>query len=494
MTYSGKFPLNYSQLLNSRTAGLLWKHFQEICLIPHPSGHEEALCRYIVDFAEQKGLSWKTDNTGNLYVYKPATQAGQSRPAVLLQSHLDMVAEKVDSLEHDFLTDPLSLQVNGDWLSAKGTTLGADNGIGVAATLALLEDDQTNHGPLEALFTVKEETGMVGAQGIDPTLFSAEFLINMDSEEDGILYIGCACGVNVIASYDCSMEQVSEELSWYKLELSGLFGGHSGADIHIQRGNSIQLMVRLLKQLEPYGLRLHDFKSGTVSNAIPRQAVATIGIPKANIKEFAKSVDDNLHIFQKELGSVEQKLVISYEKTDEKHHAFPVDEQSKWLNALQNCHSGVKRYSDHFDGVVETSNNLGVISMEDGSVQVDCLVRSLIDTRTIELADNICGLFEIIGADVKQVDFVNGWQPNPDSLLLDIMSKEYLCLSGEMPKIEVIHAGLECGIVAATSPGMDIVSFGPEIEHAHTPEERVSIASVDKFLNLLKATLERIAV
>ena len=479
--------------LDQVSAAPVWHHFQQIAAIPHPSGHEEALCQYIKAVADNNGLRWQQDDAGNLVVYKPATAGYESRPTTILQSHVDMVPEKNQDSPHDFFTDSLQLQIQGEWLTATNTTLGADNGIGVAAMLALLASNDIAHGPLEALFTVTEETTMAGALGLDPTLLNGTVLLNLDTEEDGALYIGCAGGVNIEARQHCPMESAPEHYQWFELEVSGLRGGHSGSDIHLQRGNAITVLARLLKALQPLSLRISQCQGGVLDNAIPRQASALVGFPADQVEQVQKTIDDVYSTLQRELNAVDPDLRLTCHAAPAPEHVFAVNDQVLWLNALHSCHHGVKRYSDHFAGVVETSNNLAILSMEDGQVAVNCFTRSLVDSATLELADNISGLFRMTGAEVRQVGLFPGWQPNPDSDVLSRLVDVHQRMYDKEPAIRIIHAALECGILSAAKPGLDIISFGPQIEDAHTPRERVRIESVDRFWAFLKEAITALA-
>nr|MDT0252649.1 aminoacyl-histidine dipeptidase [Endozoicomonas sp.] len=448
-------------------AASVWHHFRNIAGIPHPSGHEEALCQYIINVAGKKQLKWKQDKVGNLVVYKPGTAGYETSPVIILQSHLDMVPEKTRDSLHDFRVDGIQLKIDGEWLIATDTTLGADNGIGVAAMLAVLESSDVCHGPLEALFTVTEETTMAGAQGLDPSLLSGTVLLNLDTEEDGSLYIGCAGGVNIEVRHECAMEPAPHnDHQWFELQVSGLQGGHSGCDIHFQRANAIQVLARVLKTLHPFEFRLSHCQGGVLDNAIPREASAVIGLPADRIEKALQSIDNVDQLLKRELSAVEPDICLTFEPAVTPAHVFTASDQKQWLNALHSCHHGVKRYSDHFAGVVETSNNLGVLSMKDGLISVDCFTRSLVDSATVELADNISGLFSLTGVDVRQVGFFPGWKPNPNSDVLKRVSAVYQQLNGEEPEIKIIHAALECGILSAAKPGLDMISFGPQIENA----------------------------
>ncbi len=472
------------------SAKSVWEHFHAISQIPRPSGHEQQLKQHIIELAHTHGLLWKQDAAGNLVVCKQATPGRESSPSVTLQGHLDMVAEKNDDSTHDFLKDPIQFVLDGDWLKANGTTLGADNGIGVAAALAILTTKDIEHGPLEALFTIEEETTMAGAEGVDPEMLQGQVLLNLDTEEDDHLIVGCAGGINVEVRQSYTTETTPAGYQGIKLSLTGLKGGHSGCDIHLQRANAVQVMVRVLKRLQTSEMRISEVKGGTVDNAIPRRADALVVVPEAKFEEFTATFDKALNELQREFRSVEPDLTFKLETVTAPETLMALPEQKQWLNALHACHNGVKRFSDDFEGVVETSNNLGVLKLAEGSLSIDCFARSLVDSSTVDIANNIVGVFELAGADVKVRGFFPGWKPEPTSKIKDLMVAEYTRLNGEAPGVEVIHAALECGILGAARPGMDMISFGPTIKFPHSPDERILISSVDSFWNLLKATLQ----
>ncbi|MGY0219369.1 aminoacyl-histidine dipeptidase [Endozoicomonadaceae bacterium StTr2] len=468
----------------------VWQHFLAISEIPRPSGHEQQLKEHIIGFAESKGLEWKEDQTGNIVVRKPATAGREGCPVVTMQGHLDMVPQKGDDSDHDFLTDPITLVPLGDWLKADNTTLGADNGIGVAAALAVLDSDTIEHGPVEALFTIEEETTLAGAEGIDPAMIQGDILLNLDTEENDKLYVGCAGGMNVEVDHQYRTEPVPAGYQAVKLALSGLKGGHSGCDVHLQRGNSIKLMARVLKSLQKFDIRLNLFNGGSVDNAIPRSAGALIVLPEAQYEAFTAAFDAIVAELTLELNAVEPDFRFKLEEAEMPVTVMALAEQQLWLKALHACHNGVFRFSDHFDGVVETSNNLGVLRIENGQLLINCFARSLVDSAVKDLVENVAGVFEMTGAEVKRSGFFPGWKPEPKSAILDLMAEQYEKLNGDKPGVEVIHAALECGLLGAARPGMDMISFGPTIEFPHSPDEKIYIPSVESFWKLLVATLQ----
>ncbi|CAM3850587.1 aminoacyl-histidine dipeptidase [Parendozoicomonas haliclonae] len=485
--------MDITTLLSNTAAAEVWYYFLAISRIPRPSGQEQAIREFIQTFAEQLQLDYTIDNTGNLIVYKPATPGYEQAQPVILQSHLDMVTEMEESSLHNFMTDPLTLHIDNGWLFADQTTLGADNGIGVAASLAILSSQTLIHGPLEALFTVEEETTMAGAEGLDGSLLSGNVLINLDTEELQSLYIGCAGGVNVDVHHCYERQSPPDHLQWFQLKLSGLRGGHSGCDIHLQQGNAIQLLARLLKSLTHHNLHLNSFHGGSADNAIPRQAISIIGFPLEKVAHVQHSIDTFTQQIKNEYQTVEPELALTLQSAPQPNDIISPQDLQNWLNALHSCHHGVKRYSDHFSGVVESSSNLGVANIEQGKITVNCFVRSLIDSATLDLADNLCGLFTNIGATVQKVGLFPGWQPSPDSAVLAIVTHEYERIHQHQPEIKVIHAALECGILGEQKTGLDMISLGPDIENPHTPRERINIASVDPFWQLLTASLARLA-
>ena len=479
-----------SFISESSPAKTVWEHFHAISQVPRPSGHEQQLKQHIIAVAREHGLLWKEDATGNLVVCKQATPGREHSPSVTLQGHLDMVAEKNDDSAHDFLKDPIRFVQDGEWLKADGTTLGADNGIGVAAALAVLTSNDIEHGPLEALFTIEEETTMAGAEGVDPEMLQGQVLLNLDTEEHDHLYIGCAGGINVEVRHDYATETTPAGYQGIKLSLTGLKGGHSGCDIHLQRANAVQVMVRMLKRLQSSDMRISEMKGGTVDNAIPRSAEALVAVPETRFEAFSEIFDKVLNELQREFRSVESELTFKLEAVTASETVMALPEQKQWLHALHACHNGVKRFSDDFEGVVETSNNLGVLKLAEGALSIDCFARSLVDSSTVDLANNIAGVFELAGADVRIRGFFPGWKPEPESKIKDLMMAEYARLNGAEPGVEVIHAALECGILGAARPGMDMISFGPTIKFPHSPDERILISSVDSFWKLLTATLQ----
>lgn len=471
----------------------LWKYFYELTQIPRPSKHEENVRQYVVDFGKQHGLSTVVDEIGNVIISKPATPGMENRKGVVLQAHLDMVPQKNEDTAHDFLNDPLKPFVDGEWVKAEGTTLGADNGIGVAAALAILASKEIQHGPVEALFTIDEETGMTGAFELKPGVLKGDILLNMDSEDEGELYIGCAGGTNANAKFRYQGTSAPAGHVSFRLTVKGLKGGHSGLDIPLGRGNSNKILNRLMwVAWKEFGLRLASISGGSLRNAIPRESFALIGIPSANKEDFLAYVKAFSETVKKELSAVEPDLAILVEPTDAP--AVWIDEttQHNLLNAIYACPNGVIRMSNEMPGLVETSTNLAIVKSENGVIGVQCLLRSSVDSAKLDLEQMIRSVFELAGAEIFFDGQYQGWKPNPESAILKTMQKVYEGKFGKIPEIRAIHAGLECGILGGAYPNWDMISFGPTIRFPHSPDEKVNIKTVEKFWDFLVETLKNI--
>jgi dipeptidase D len=473
----------------------LWKNFQSLCNIPRPSKKEDKVVEFIIQFAKNNKFDYKTDGVGNVMISKPATKGMENRATVVLQSHLDMVPQKNNATKHDFEKDPIQAFVDGEWVRAKDTTLGSDNGIGVAATLALLESTDLPHGPIEALFTIDEETGMTGAFGLNQEFISGKILMNLDSEDEGELFIGCAGGMNFTAIFDYKEEKISGDVAAYKLSLTGLKGGHSGVDIHLGRGNSNKLLNRFIWNAEHYyGMRLCSIDGGSLRNAIPRESYAIITIPKAVESEFLKSVRDFQQIYKDELSSIEPDLKFSAEPTSMPVAWIEEVIQQQLLDALYAIPNGVIRMIPEMPDVVETSTNLAIVKSEGLQIKVMCLLRSSVESAKKDLGNMIESIFDMVHAKTIHDGDYPGWKPNIHSPILNTMKSTYKQLYGNEPRIKVIHAGLECGIIGDVYPGMDMISFGPTIRYPHSPDEKVNIASVEKFWKYLVESLKAVPV
>lgn len=472
---------------------LLWKHFSAICSIPHPSKHEQKLSQYIIDFAQQHQLSLKKDSVGNLLVRKNATTGKEHSPTLIIQSHLDMVPQKHDSIVHDFLTDPIRPFSDGEWVRAQGTTLGADNGIGVAISLAVLEDNTLQHGPLEVLFTIDEETGMTGVKYLDSSILEGKMLINLDTEDDRELCIGCAGGIDAVAIAKPVFVLVPDTMVSFKIAVEGLRGGHSGIDIHTGRGNAIKLLNRVLFMAsEKYDIGISSFNGGNVRNAIPRLATAEISVPSSNERLFSIWLNDMEKLLRQEYTPIEPDLKISLVKTLSHKYQLSHASKTNLLRSLYACPNGVYKMSNAFADLVETSNNVSILKCDQTAIKIECLCRSSTESSREDCANVIASAFSLSGAEVEFHGGYPGWAPDPDSKLLADMNTIYKEVYSREPKIIAVHAGLECGLIGAKYPGMDMVSCGPTICNPHSPEERVNIASVEIFWKYLTTLFSRI--
>jgi dipeptidase D len=471
----------------------LWKHFYDLTQIPRPTGQMKEVTKFVIDFGKSLGLEVKQDKTGNVLITKPATKGMEKAPVVILQSHLDMVPQKNSNVKHDFTKDPIETQIDGDKVRAKSTTLGADNGIGAAAMMAVLEDKKLKHGKLEVLFTVDEEVGMVGASGLKKGFLSGNVLLNLDTEEIGELCVGCAGGADVNADWEFKDAKVPKGDIAYKVSLTGLRGGHSGTEIHMGRANANKLMFYFLKEaVSNYEVRLSAIDGGSLRNAIPREAVAIVTLPEEDEKDFQKLVKKYEKIFKEEYKAVETNLSFKAAKADLPKTLIPEEIQDSLINAVIGCQNGVISMLTDFVGIVETSTNLASIKSEPGRISAKMLARSSSETRKDEICSSLESVFALAGAKVSIENGYPGWQPNAQSDTLNMMAKLYKEMYKEEAHVVVVHAGLECGIILGSTPGLDIVSFGPTILNAHSPDEFVEIDTVGKFYDYLVKTLERI--
>ncbi len=471
----------------------LWQWFAQICAIPHPSKHEQALSQHIQAWARDKGLSLVEDKVGNLIIKKPATAGMEDRKTVVIQAHLDMVPQKNADKVHDFTTDPIEAYIDGDWVKANGTTLGADNGIGMASALAILGSDDIKHGPLEVLLTVDEEAGMTGAFGVEPGMLQADILINTDSEQEGEIYMGCAGGVDAEFSVPAHWQPAAQGVIAFTLSLTGLKGGHSGVNIHLGRGNANKLLARFLADnANALGLAISAFNGGSLRNAIPREATLSLTVPAEQLNQLQQRVAVFEALIQAELAAVEPALKLTLTEVPAPAQVLAADCQRTLINLLNVCPNGVMRMSDEVQGVTETSLNMGVITTKDSSIQVLCLIRSLIDSGREQIESMLSSLAQLAGAEVKFSGAYPGWKPNPDSPVMAIVNQTYQDIYHKEPVIMVIHAGLECGLFKKPYPDMDMVSIGPTIRFPHGPDEMVNIKTVGQYWQLLLAVLERI--
>ncbi|WP_250656149.1 aminoacyl-histidine dipeptidase [Alkalimarinus coralli] len=476
----------------------LWQYFNQLCEIPRPSKHEQQLVAHILDLAENKGLEAFTDAAGNVIIRKPASQGNEAATPVVMQSHLDMVPQKTDSSSHNFFTDPIETYIDGEWVTAKGTTLGADNGIGVAAILAVMLTDDIEHGPLEALLTIDEEAGMTGAANLEAGVLNSHILLNLDTEEEGELYVGCAGGIDVNISVPVEWEPVPDNYLALQLSIKGLKGGHSGIDIHRGRGNAVKLATRLaLESRHDFpALRVCGFDGGTLRNAIPRNSEITVVLPAHQQEDFSNTVNALKLLFRNELRAADDTVDIDIEAIDSEEisQCLTKDSQSALLQALYRCPNGVIKMSSLFEGVVETSNNLATVNLNQQHCTAQCLVRSSDNAARDKTCELIKSVFAETDAKVITDNGYPGWQPVPSSPLLQTMQQVYQQTFNKEAIIQVIHAGLECGLLGEKYPEWDMISFGPTIRGAHSPDERVHIESVEKFWTYLLAVLKRLAV
>ncbi|MBD1395652.1 aminoacyl-histidine dipeptidase [Pontibacter sp. JH31] len=471
----------------------LWNNFADLNAVPRPSKKEERVIQFMMDFGQKLGLETLQDKIGNIIIKKPATPGMEDRKTVLIQSHVDMVHQKNADTNFDFNTQGIDMYVDGDWVKAKGTTLGADNGIGVATIMALLASTDIEHPAIEALFTVDEETGMTGALGLKGGMLDAEIMLNLDTEDDTELTIGCAGGVDINASGTYQPEGIAGDMTGYKISIKGLTGGHSGMDIYLGRGNANKLMNRLLHQAAaPFGLRIGSIDGGGLRNAIPRESVSAVAIPAGQAADFEKFVQELTAILKNEHATTDPNLAVELEQTDAPSQVLPLDFQATLLRALYACPNGIYRMSPDIEHLVQTSNNVARVLVQDGSMTIQCLTRSSVDSEKMDLAAAIQSALELAGASVSLSGVYPGWMPKPGAGIVKLMSDLYREKYNGEAHVNACHAGLECGIIGANYPEMEMISFGPNIRGAHSPDEKVQISSVQKYWDFLLDTLKRI--
>ncbi len=473
----------------------VWENFYELTRIPRPSHHEEQVRKFIADFGKGLGLETIQDEAGNVIIRKPATAGMEKRKGVILQGHLDMVPQKNSDKDHDFEKDPIETIIDGEWVRANGTTLGSDNGIGVAAAMAVLASKELVHGPIEALFTATEETGMDGANNLKSGILKGDILINMDSEDEGELYVGCAGGEDAIVQFKFTEVPVPAESISFRLNVTGLKGGHSGLDIPLGRGNANKIFFRLLKETyKTCGVRLASINGGNLRNAIPREAFGVITVPYEKADKLVGQIAGLTTIIKRELSATEPTLKIELSKIEMPASLIDENTQINLTHAIVACPNGVIRMSDSMPGLVETSTNLAIVKSDNATkiIEVSCLMRSSVDTARAELGSRMDSVFTLAGAKVTLKGGYPGWKPNMDSPILKTMQQVYNSKFGRIPEIKAIHAGLECGILGGTYPSWDMISFGPTIRFPHSPDEKVNIESVGKFWDFLVETLKSI--
>lgn len=471
----------------------LWTNFAALNAVPRASKKEEKVIAFMMDFAASLGLDAYKDETGNIIIRKAATAGMEDAKTVVLQSHLDMVHQKNNDTEFDFSTEGIRMLIEGDWVKAQGTTLGADNGIGVAAIMAVLASSEISHPAIEALFTVDEETGMTGAMGLQEAVLKGEILLNLDTEQDNEIDIGCAGGVDVTATKTYTEEPVVDNASAYRITVKGLQGGHSGMDIHKGLGNANKIMNRILYSSQETGLRLASLQGGSLRNAIPRESVAQVVLSASEEGACLKCMEVAADAIKFEYRTMEPGLEILFEKLETVPTlVMQAEEQTAFIRAIYTAHNGVYKMSAELEDLVETSNNIARVSVENESISIKCLTRSSVESSKFDLANALRAAFELMGCDVEFSGSYPGWTPNPNSEILKLLTAVYEKQNNAKAEVVACHAGLECGILGKNYPGMDMISFGPTILGAHSPAERVSISSVQKFWKFLLEVLASI--
>ncbi len=471
----------------------VWNHFADLNAVPRPSKKEERVIQFMRDFGAKLGLPTDVDDVGNVVIRKPASPGMEDRTPIVMQSHLDMVHQKNADTDFDFLTQGIEMFVDDDnWVRARGTTLGADNGMGVASIMTILASDEIAHPPLEALFTIDEETGMTGAQGLKPGWLSGKILLNLDTEEDNELTIGCAGGCDVSAAGSYTAESTPTGKA-YRVVVRGLTGGHSGVDIHLGRGNANKIMNRLLwKAANSCNIRVATINGGSLRNAIPRESFADVIVPEADCGAFEGLLSREAEVIRAEYATTDPDMEIMASATDSPVGVLPVEVQRRLLAGIYGCPSGIYRMCPDIEGLVQTSNNLARVQVGDGKFSVECLTRSSVNSERDDLAETILAILQLTGADVSITGAYPGWQPAPTSAIVSLMSEIYSELFEGTAEVAACHAGLECGIIGRHYPDMDMISFGPTIRGAHSPDERISVPSMQKYWQFLIETLKRI--
>ncbi len=470
----------------------LWKNFASLNAIPRASKKEEQVIQFILDFGKKLKLETFKDAVGNVIIKKPASAGMENKATVCLQSHLDMVHQKNGSTAFDFATQGINMFVDDDWVKAKGTTLGADNGIGVASIMSILASETIVHPAIEALFTIDEETGMTGALGLQGGLLNADILLNLDTEDDNELTIGCAGGMDVTASGNYQTDKTATGVNAYRVTIKGLTGGHSGMDIYKGRGNANKLMNRILLNAEKFGLRIHCIDGGGLRNAIPRESFSNVAVPAENSDAFTSYLRKEELILKNEYQSTDPNLAIAIENIDTPGTFLDGVFQYKLLRTVSACPNGIYRMSPAINGLVQTSNNIARVLVKDGGFTILCLTRSSVDSEKTDLGQTITGTFELAGAKTIFGGNYPGWEPKPESPIVKLMSELYKELYHEDAHVNAVHAGLECGILGTNYPEMQMISFGPNIRGAHSPDEKVQISSVQKYWPFLLETLKRV--
>ncbi len=474
---------------------LIWRCFDEITKVPRPSCHEEQIREYLLDFAKKHGIKAKTDDCGNVVMSKGATPGLEDAPVVVLQAHMDMVAEKNGDTKHDFMKDPIDTYVDGEWVKARGTTLGADNGIGMAAALAVMIDPDLKHGPVEALFTVNEEIGLEGAQNLGKDMLSGEILINLDSEDDGEIFVGCAGGIDTTAIFKYNRSLSPENFVYLRVSVSGLLGGHSGGDIHLGRANANKVIARFIWECsQRWNIEVASFDGGNLRNAIPREAHAIFGIDSEHHKALVHRLNEYAEEIRGEYKGIEPSMNLVIETVDRPEYCIDSKTSLALVRALYSAPHGVFSMSRDLEGLVETSTNLAAVKMiEDDKIKVTTSQRSSVESRKNDIAGQVEAHFQLAGAEVSHSDGYPGWAPNMESRIMKISAEAYEELYGIKPAIKAIHAGLECGLFLSRYPKLDMVSFGPTMTGVHSPDEKLNIPTTEKFWRHLCRVLEKVA-
>lgn len=475
---------------------LVWNHFEDLNAVPRPSKKEEQIRQFMVDFGTRLGLETAVDRIGNVIIKKPASKGYEDRETIILQTHIDMVHQKNAGTEFDFAKQGIQSYIDGDWVKAKGTTLGADNGMGVAATMAVLSSEDHAHPAIEALFTIDEETGMTGAKQLDGSKLSGKILLNLDTEDDDEFSVGCAGGIDTNTSYVYKEEQVPVDYAAKKIMLSGLKGGHSGMDINLGRGNANLLMNRVLYAgTQVADLRIAELNGGSLRNAIPRESIAVVVYPANKEQELFTQITKYIAYIKQEYRHTEPDMKFEVSELEAKpSKMISKTDQDKAIRAIYTTPNAVWKMSENIPGLVETSSSLAKVVFKDGQFTTQSLQRSMVETGKEDIANAIRLTYELIGASVTQDGSYPGWAPNPDSKVLKVLEKQYEVLFNEKPKVKACHAGLECGILSEHLPGCDMISFGPTIRNPHSPDEKVNIQSVQKFWKFFTSVLENIPV
>ncbi|MDO5664038.1 MAG: aminoacyl-histidine dipeptidase [Bacteroidia bacterium] len=472
----------------------IWNYFHDITQIPRPSKKEEKIIAYLLDFAKEHNLEAKKDKAGNVLITKPATPGKEYLQTVILQSHVDMVCEKNSDVTHDFDNDPIETIIDGDWVKANGTTLGADNGIGVAAQLAVLAANDIAHGKIETLFTVDEETGLTGANSLQPGFITGNILLNLDTEEEGEIYIGCAGGKGTKAYFKYKEKDVPKKYFWFKIQVKGLRGGHSGSDIDKGLGNANKILNRFLYSImrKKYGMVLSEIAGGNLHNAIAREAYAVVGVKEKYKEDMRVKLNVFLSQVQNEYKKTEPNLDIQLESVQIPSKIINKSATEKLIQAVYACPHGVISMSHDIDGLVETSTNLASVKMlENHTIEIGTSQRSSVESRKYDIVNMVSVVFDMAGAaKIINNEGYPGWEPNPDSEILKIAKKEYKALYNKTPKVKAIHAGLECGLFLEKYPNLDMISIGPDMTDVHSPDEKMKISSVGKFWDYLVRILE----